>query len=91
MLKWAPTDVFSFVLYYKQRNTNRARRDAEAWTRELIDVVLANGGRYYLPYRLHATRDQFERAYPEVEQFIALKKQVDPEGKFQNLLWEKYL
>ncbi|MCY4095742.1 MAG: FAD-dependent oxidoreductase [Gammaproteobacteria bacterium] len=90
-LKWAPTDVFSFVLYYKQRNTNRARRDAEAWTREMIDVVLANDGRYYLPYRLHATRFQFEQAYPEVEKFIALKRQVDPDGKFQNLMWEKYL
>ena len=91
ILKWAPTEVFSFVLYYKQRNTNRARRDAESWTRELIDVALANDGRYYLPYRLHASRFQFEQAYPEVEEFIALKKQVDPEGKFQNLLWERYL
>ncbi len=91
MLKWAPTEVFSFVLYYKQRNTNRARREAEAWTQELIDVALANGGRYYLPYRLHARQFQFEQAYPEVRDFVALKKQVDPLGKFQNLLWETYL
>ena len=91
MLKWAPTEVFSFVLYYKQRNTNRARREAKAWTQELIDVALANGGRYYLPYRLHARQFQFEQAYPEVREFVALKKQVDPLGKFQNLLWETYL
>ena len=91
MLTWAPTEVFSFVIYYKQRNTRRARRDAEAWTQELIDVALANGGRYYLPYRLHARQFQFEQAYPEVQDFIALKRKVDPEGKFQNLLWEKYL
>ena len=91
LLTWAPTEVFSFVLYYKQRNTNRARRDAESWTRELIDVALYNNGRYYLPYRLHATRSQFERSYPEVEEFVALKKEVDPDGRFQNLLWEKYI
>lgn len=91
MMTWAPTEVFSFVLYYKQRNTNRARREAETWTQELIDVALANGGRYYLPYRLHARRFQFEQAYPEAQDFIALKKKVDPEGKFQNLLLEKYL
>ena len=91
LLKWAPSEVFSFVLYYKQRNTNRARREAEAWTRELIDVALANGGRYYLPYRLHASRYQFEQAYPEIHEFIAMKKEVDPGAKFQNLLWERYL
>ena len=91
MLRWAPTEVFSFVLYYKQRNTNRARREAEAWTQELIDVALANGGRYYLPYRLHARQFQFMEAYPEVKDFVWLKQQVDPLGKFQNLLWETYL
>ncbi len=91
LLKWAPTEVFSFVLYYKQRNTNRARREAEAWTRELIDVALAHGGRYYLPYRLHASRSQFEQAYPEIQEFTALKREVDPDAKFQNLLWERYI
>lgn len=91
MLRWAPTEVFSFVLYYKQRNTNRARREAEAWTQELIDVALANGGRYYLPYRLHARQFQFMEAYPEVKDFVWLKQQVDPLGKFQNLLWETYI
>ncbi|MCY4128671.1 MAG: FAD-binding oxidoreductase [Gammaproteobacteria bacterium] len=91
LMTWAPTEVFSFVLYYKQRNTQRARREAELWTRELIDAALDNDGRYYLPYRLHATDAQFEHAYPEVREFIKLKKKVDPKGKFQNLLWEKYL
>ncbi len=91
LLKWAPTEVFSFVLYYKQRTSGRAEREAGVWTRELIDAALANGGRYYLPYRLHATRSQFERAYPEFEEFVALKSRVDPERKFRNLLWDKYL
>ena len=91
LLKWAPTEVFSFVLYYKQRNSERASREAGVWTRELIDAVLANGGRYYLPYRLDATRAQFERAYPEARTFAALKTRIDPTHRFNNLLWEKYL
>ena len=69
LLSWAPTEVFAFVLYYKQRTTGRARRHAEAWTRELIDAALEHGGRYYLPYRLHATPSQFARAYPEYTAF----------------------
>ncbi len=91
LLSWAPTDVFSFVLYYKQRTTGRARRRAEVWTRQLIDAALEHGGRYYLPYRLHATPAQFVRAYPEYEAFRRLKARLDPHGKFRNMLWGKYL
>ena len=61
------------------------------WTRELIDAVLQNGGRYYLPYRLDATREQFTRAYPESAEFSALKARVDPDKRFRNLLWDAYL
>ncbi|MCY3838756.1 MAG: FAD-binding protein [Gammaproteobacteria bacterium] len=91
LLSWAHTDVFSFVLYHKQRTTGRARRHAEAWTRELIDATLEHGGRYYLTYRLHATPTQFVRAYPECEAFRRLKTRLDPGGKFQNMLWDRYL
>ncbi|MCY4012420.1 MAG: FAD-binding oxidoreductase [Gammaproteobacteria bacterium] len=91
LMTWAPQDVFSFVLYYKQRQGERARRRAGVWTRALIDAALANGGRYYLPYRLHASASQFRQAYPEVDAFRRLKARFDPQGKFRNLLWEKYL
>jgi FAD/FMN-containing dehydrogenase len=73
LMKWAPVDVFSFVLYYKQRSTLQADEAAGVWTRELIQAALALGGRYYLPYRLHATRAQFDQAYPEARAFAALK------------------
>ena len=91
LLKWAPTEVFSFVLYYKQRMSDRASKEVAVWTRELIDLALVNGGRYYLPYRLDATREQFDAAYPEARAFTSLKSRVDPRARFANLLWEKYL
>ena len=91
LLAWAPTEVFSFVLYYKQRSSERSSRKSAVWIRELIDAALAHGGRYYLPYRLDATRAQFEQAYPEIGQFAALKARIDPLNKFQNLMWHKYL
>jgi FAD/FMN-containing dehydrogenase len=90
-LPWAPVEVFCFVLYYKQRVTAAASRVVEGWTRELVDAALRNGGRYYLPYRLHATRDQFARAYPEAARFAAFKKTVDPRNRLRNLLWDRYL
>jgi FAD/FMN-containing dehydrogenase len=91
LLRWATEDVFSFVLYYKQRSYRRADADAARWTRRLIDAALAHGGRYYLPYRLHATPAQFLRAYPEAEAFATLKARIDPQNRFRNGLWERYL
>jgi FAD/FMN-containing dehydrogenase len=91
LLPWAREEVFCFVLYYKQRTTRGAREQVGRWTRELIDTVLRNGGRYYLPYQLHASGAQFERAYPEVERLRQLKRRVDPQGKLSNELWRKYL
>ena len=91
LMKWAPSEVFSFVIYYKQSNTPRARNTAKVWTRELIDAALANTGRYYLPYRLDATPKQFLQAYPEVKTYAALKAKMDPDNRLRNQLWDKYL
>jgi FAD/FMN-containing dehydrogenase len=91
LLAWAPEDVFSFVLYHKQRTSLQADAEAARWTRMLIDAALELGGRHYLPYRLHATPAQFLRAYPEVRRFAALKRQLDPEGRFRSLFWDRYL
>ena len=90
LLRWAPKEVFSFVLYYKQRVTQQGSADTRIWTRALIDATLNNEGRYYLPYRLDATRAQFDRAYPEAGAFATLKSRIDPHSRFRNLLWDKY-
>jgi FAD/FMN-containing dehydrogenase len=91
LMKWAPKEVFSFVLYYKQRANQHASDVAATWTQELINAALDKGGRYYLPYRLDATRRQFRRAYPEAARFAELKKRVDPKNRLRNLLWDRYL
>lgn len=91
LMTWAPEDVFSFVLYYKQRTWRSAQEEVGRWTRELIDLVLRHEGRYYLPYQLHATQAQFEAAYPQVTQLRQIKRQYDPTGKFSNELWRRYL
>lgn len=90
-LPWASKEVFSFVLYYKQRTWAQARSRVGEWTRELIELALRSGGRYYLPYQLHATEDQFARAYPEADRLRRIKRAIDPAGKFSNELWRKYL
>jgi FAD/FMN-containing dehydrogenase len=91
LLAWARTEVFAFVIYYKQGTTEAARMEVGVWTRELIDAALDCGGSYYLPYQLHATEEQFRRAYPRAPEFLALKQRLDPTNKFRNELIDKYL
>jgi hypothetical protein len=89
-LAWAPNEVFAFVLYYRQRTDPASRREVWRWTRELIDAVIASGGRYYLPYQPVATRAQFAAAYPNSAKLFDVKRRVDPTGKFTNALWDLY-
>ncbi|HEV7704467.1 MAG TPA: FAD-binding oxidoreductase [Gemmatimonadaceae bacterium] len=89
-LAWAPTEVFAYVLYYKQNTDPASRREVGKWTRELIDAAIHFGGRYYLPYQPHATREQFAHAYPHAGELFALKRRVDPTNKFTNTLWDLY-
>lgn len=91
LMRWAAGPVFCFVLYFKQRNTRADTLRSDAWTRQLIELSLSLGGRYYLPYRPAATLDQFRRAYPESRRFAQLKNSMDPQRRFRNRMWEKYL
>jgi FAD/FMN-containing dehydrogenase len=91
LLAYAPDDRIAAVMLFSQEKSARAEADMARLTRHLIDGALAAGGSYYLPYRLHASIEQFEAAYPKAREFIAAKKSIDPEGRFSNALWRNYL
>lgn len=90
-LAWAPEEVFAFVVYYRQGTDQKSRDKVATWSREMIDAALSVNGRYYLPYQLHATKQQFEQAYPNVNQLREAKRKYDPDNRFTNLFVEKYL
>lgn len=90
LLAWAPVESFAFVLYYKQRTRENAKRRVAVWTRELVEAAIACGGRYYLPYQAHPTSDQLHRAYPRAKELFALKKKLDPDFRLRGVLWDTY-
>ena len=90
-LSWAPTECFAFVIYYKMGTDDGAWDHAQTWTRAMADAILHADGRWYLPYQIHATPEQFQAAYPRHEAFFALKREVDPTYRFRNRLWDTYL
>ena len=91
ILAYATEPRIAAVMLFSQEKSVRAEADMARMTSALIERVLAIGGTYYLPYRPHATLDQFRRAYTRHEEFIAKKKTFDPTLAFRNGLWENYL
>lgn len=89
-LRYADQPVIAFVMLFQQPISDTSEAPMQAMTRELVDTALAHGGRYYLPYRLHATTDQFQRAYPQAQRFFALKRHLDPDELFQNQFYSRY-
>lgn len=90
LLAWAREEVFAFVVWYKQGTTETDKSKVAVWTRELIDAVTSLNGSYYLPYQPHATVEQFHKAYPNANKLFELKKKLDPDFKFRNVIWDTY-
>jgi FAD/FMN-containing dehydrogenase len=90
VLTYAPQARIAAVMLFVQKRTAEADDDMRAMTVKLIERTLAIGGSYYLPYRLHATRQQLRAAYPGVDEFVAAKRRYDPQLRFRNALWDSY-
>jgi FAD/FMN-containing dehydrogenase len=62
---------------------------AEAF-RGLIDLGIQHAGSYYLTYHRWARRDQVERCYPQMPEFLSLKRRHDPGELFQSNWYRHY-
>lgn len=89
-LNYAPTDMYSIVLYINQPTTAEGNEKMARITRELIDLTISLDGRFYLPYQLHYTSEQLQKSYPEISAFFEAKKRYDPDGLLTNTFYEKY-
>lgn len=89
-LSIAPVRRIAAVMSFSQEATPEGEIDMMQTTEALIDRVTAIGGAFYLPYRLHARRDQVEKAYANAAAFVAAKRRYDPELRFRNAMWDTY-
>ena len=90
VLSYAPTDMFAVVLYLNQTTDAEGDKRMRALTGDLIDLAARVGGTFFLPYQLHYTAAQLQRAYPGVREFFATKRQLDPTGLLTNTFYETY-
>lgn len=89
-LRYADRDMIALVMLFHQTRDEAGETKMAKAAREIISAALDHGGRYYLPYRLHATPEQFARAYPQAGAFFGLKRKYDPEELFQNAFYRRY-
>jgi FAD/FMN-containing dehydrogenase len=89
-LSYAPAPAFSVVLYLNQPTTAEGTAKMARLTSDLIDLAIAQGGRFFLPYQLHYSPEQLRRSYPEIGAFFAAKQQWDPQGLFSNTWYARY-
>jgi len=89
-LRYANEEVFGFVMLFNQAKNNEAEIEMKSLTQELVDLAISLRGTYYLPYRLHATKEQMYKAYPQAKSFFELKKKYDPQEVFQNFFYTTY-
>jgi FAD/FMN-containing dehydrogenase len=89
-LAWA-RDRYACVIFnlHIEHTPQKIREAADAF-RDLIDLGIAHGGSYYLTYHRWARRDQVERCYPQMKEFLALKRQYDPDERFQSTWYRHY-
>lgn len=89
-LNYARERVFGLVFLFNQRKTPAQEQEMQRLTNALFDVAVRYQGTYYLPYRLHISREKMRLAYPQADAFFHLKTKYDPEGIFSNQFYRHY-
>ena len=89
-LAWAKQPYACIIFNLHVVHTAEGLERAGQAFRDLIDMGVERGGRYYLTYHRHARRDQVESCYPQLAEFLRLKRKYDPEERFQSEWYRHY-
>jgi FAD/FMN-containing dehydrogenase len=89
-LQWARQSYACIIFNLHVVHTPEGKEHSAAAFRRLIDMAVSRGGSYYLTYHRYATRQQIEKCYPQLPQFLRLKKKYDPEERFQSEWYRQY-
>ena len=90
VLAWAKQPYACIIFNLHVVHTPEGEARAGQAFRDLIDMGTKRGGRYYLTYHRHARRDQVEACYPQLPEFLRLKRKYDPMERFQSDWYRHY-
>jgi hypothetical protein len=83
-LRWAQRDYAAVTLHLARPCVLGVAVRATQLRRALIDAVIAHGGSFALWCTPEATRAQAEACYPQLAQFLAEKRRLDPDERIVN-------
>ncbi|MDE2687774.1 MAG: FAD-binding oxidoreductase [Chloroflexota bacterium] len=83
-LNWARRHYACIVFNLHVDHTDEGIAQTADALRALIDLATERGGSYFLTYNKFATQQQLERCYPQFSEFLAKKREYDPEGVFSS-------
>lgn len=89
-LAWAKQNYACVIFNLRVPHTPAGLAKAQEDFRRIIDRALALGGSYYLTYHRWARKEQVLQAYPQLPDFLRLKRQLDPDERFQSDWYRHY-
>ena len=90
LLAWARQPYACIIFNLLTAHTPEGKENSKKAFCALIDLAAARGGSFYLTYHRFATRQQVTAAYPQFSRFLDLKKQYDPQERFQSDWYRHY-
>lgn len=89
-LAWAREPWVCIVMNLHIDHTKERIAKAADDFRRLIDRAIEHGGSYYLTYHRWARREQVEKCYPQMPDFLRLKRRYDPREVFASDWYHHY-
>jgi FAD/FMN-containing dehydrogenase len=89
-IPWAREAYASIVMNLHVTHNPQGIEKAAVDFRRIIDRAIARGGSYFLTYHRWATRQQVDACYPQMAEFLQLKKKHDPDEIFQSDWYRHY-
>jgi len=89
-LAWARERFACCVLNLHVEHSPAGIERAQRAFRALIDLAAERGGSFFLTYHRWALKRQVERCYPRMPEFLALKREYDPQERFQSEWYRHY-
>lgn len=89
-LAWAKQPYACIIFNLHTEHTPAGIEHSAGAFCRLIDLAIERGGSYFLTYHKFAARQQLETCYPQILEFLRLKRQYDPEERFQSDWYRHY-
>ena len=83
-LAWAKEPYACTIVNLHTHHTPSGIEHSAGTFRRLIDMAKRRGGSWFLTYHTFGTRSQLLQCYPELPEFLRLKRRYDPNERFRS-------